>query len=221
MGVRKGKGVSRIATMYTLAVGASMGILLSAPTILSQEVSRRNIEAEYQGCLDDLLMVDDGDLELKANEYLPFIALRSAGRLEYALYEDLPLSLIAAFNFGACFCAMVTADDQCCVGDKANINLNLAKSQLIEDNVYTFCLSVDRSIVTLLPETPSPTMAPKTTIPTGSPTLELPIVDDTPSPTKPPTLAATAAPSVPPTPMPAAPSASKLPDTIRISSKSS
>ena len=103
MGVREGKTVSRNATVHTILLAFIMGFLLCAPTIWSQES-----EAEFQSCLVDLSMADDGDLALTANEYVTFIALRSGGDLKYEDYSQLPLSLISNFNLGACFCVVIS-----------------------------------------------------------------------------------------------------------------
>jgi hypothetical protein len=236
MGVRKGKGISRIATMRTIIIASAMGILLYVPNIRSQEVAQLDSEAENQGCLDDLLMADDGDLELKTNEYLMFVALRSGGQLGYMEYSDMPFSLIATFNFGACFCAMISSDDQCCVGENANVNLDVEASEMIKDNLFTFCRSVDRTIASIVPDTPSPTMAPTavasdapsetpTDMPTrsssSSPTLvatmtptvvpsDAPSETPTDSPSAVPTTSPSPAPSNTPSAMPTAPSFSKF-----------
>jgi hypothetical protein len=196
MGVRKGKGVSRIAAMHTIVLASAMGVLLQATNTRSQEVTPW-VSFEYESCLEDLWMADggdEGDLELISDEYLLFVTLRSGGQLAYQEYAELPLSLISIFNFGACFCAMISSDDQCCVGESANVNLDVTASEMIQDNVYMFCRSVDEAIASILPDTPSPTMAPHTSMPTSSPSSS-----PSWSPTMAPTVLGSDAPSETPT----------------------
>lgn len=160
---------------------------------------------ESQACLDDILAADDdGDMRLTSDEYLSLVSLQSDGRLEFASFSDMPLSFVAPYQFGACACARTSPDAECCVGDKANINIDPTSPGYSEDTLVTFCRSVSKSIDSALPATPAPSMAPvvqASDAPSSTPT-EAPVVVPSESPTLAPVVPATDAPTGPPTPVP-------------------
>jgi hypothetical protein len=160
--------------------------------------------AAGKDCVGDLNSVDaDGDVRLSREEYLSFVSLRSDDRLQFSSFSELPLDFVASYQFGACSCALVSTDSQCCVGEKASITLDPAAPEYNDDVLITLCRSVGKAIDSVLPATPEPTPAatpmptpaatPKPT-PAATPTPTLPAA--TPTPTLP---AATSEPSSRPT----------------------
>jgi hypothetical protein len=168
------------------------------------------IQGDLLSCSDNLKAADaDGNSIVDRFEFTEYIALQSAERID-SPFMFLPLQFIAIFYSESCTtCYEETNVPDCCVGDKAGIDVSDSDPERYYSTLVYVCISTDQQLdelqlpsvapATVVPGTVAPTpavpgtVAPATT-PPGTTSPATPIASDAPSDS--PIAAATAAPTV-------------------------
>jgi len=78
---------------------------------------------DFEECKENLVMSDQNDDgEVSRDEWATFISLQMKGRVEFASFEDLPISYVSIFTSTSCEC-LETQESWCCLADNAHIDL--------------------------------------------------------------------------------------------------
>jgi hypothetical protein len=195
------------------------------------------IQGDLLACSDYLQAADaDGNSFVDRFEFAGYVALQSVGRVE-APFMFLPVQFIAIFYSESCTtCYEETEVSDCCVGDKAVIDISKSDPVRYHNTLIYVCLSTQQQLdemqlpsinPTAIPGTVAPTTAePGTTAPATSPpetaapaTAEPEPASDAPSDspsqglTVAPTMTATVAPTTAPTMAPVVPATAAPSDT--------
>lgn len=167
-------------------------------------------EDDLLSCRDNLLAADlDKDDRLTPDEYASFLSVQSSDSISVP-FRDLQAPFILIYYTEACdTCFEVSNDDECCVGENANIGLGDRGSEQFVNSVEFICVNVKDELDRLFTRVP-------TTVPTVSP-----VEGDTVAPTNgassAPTTGQLATPSVSPvasTGPPSVPTAGPAPGSI-------
>ena len=155
---------------------------------------------ELLACLDNLLFADANlDLDLEKEEYADFIALESNGKLTVP-FAQLDMEFVAIFYAEACTtCYDETGDDDCCVGDKAHINLAGDDPDRLYSTIVYICGTVNEQLQIKFPDPPTPSPSSVSAPPI---TPSLPPAVTSPPTENPTAVPTTASPSSQPSPRP-------------------
>lgn len=172
--------------------------------------TRRFLEdTELQFCLDALYTVDEDDNdEINGQEYLAFVQLYGDILKSLDSFDEMPLDLRSSFTILACRClSEPDAEETCCVGDNAKVEIFGAKpgeSPTSEEtqNLKDICFLTESSVTKYILER-GPTASPtKTKSPTLPPTKKPTTDGPTKAPSAQPAGDGTASPTVSPTKSP-------------------